>query len=132
MNIRKPHYTVFCLLAFLSVAFKPISATPRGPKFLVEETLVSYSESSRQNYLAFPAIVETGESEVLVSYKRGDSHARDLGAVLEIILINRRDGSYEKPAAPGLATEIIGLGVSLAVFVVFFFLHLYLSGVSLH
>ena len=55
-----------------------------------------------------------------------------LWAVFEIILINRRDGSYQKPAAPGMTTEMIGLGVSVAVFMVFFFMHPYLSGVSLH
>ena len=36
-------------------------------------------------YLAFPALVRVGDEEILVSYKRGRSHARDPGAVLEVI-----------------------------------------------
>ena len=51
-------------------------------------------------------------------------------ALLEIILINSREGAYTKPEAPGMKTEIRGLIVSAVIFVVAMFLHPYFAGVN--
>ena len=50
-------------------------------------------------------------------------------ALLEMILINAREGAYTKPEAPGLKTEIRGLLISAVIFVVAIFLHPYFAGV---
>lgn len=52
-------------------------------------------------------------------------------AVLEIILINRREGAWIKPTPPGWARELRGLAISLVVFVVFAVAHPYFTGVAL-
>ena len=53
-------------------------------------------------------------------------------AILEIILINRREGAWVKQASPGWARELRGLVISLVVFVVFAVAHPYFTGVALH
>ena len=63
------------------------------------------------DYLAFPAIVETGKNEVLLSYKRGESHARDIGAVLEIIRVDLESGdTVQNPIQLGIPNEIMQMG----------------------
>jgi len=52
-------------------------------------------------------------------------------AVLEVLLINRREGAWEKPQAPGLGSEVRGLLISLLVFAVAVYLHKYFAGVPL-
>lgn len=52
-------------------------------------------------------------------------------AVLEIILINRRDGDWVKQEPPGWAREFRGLAISVVVFVVFAVAHPYFTGVAL-
>lgn len=51
-------------------------------------------------------------------------------ALLEMWLINRRDGPYEPPEAPPLAREIRGVLISAVVFSVVLLLHPYFTGVS--
>ena len=52
-------------------------------------------------------------------------------ALLEIILINRREGDWVKPAAPGWARELRGLVISLVVFVVIVMIHPYIAGMPI-
>lgn len=52
-------------------------------------------------------------------------------ALLEIILINRREGAWVKPAPAGWAREFRGLAISVVVFVVFAVAHPYFTGVAL-
>lgn len=52
-------------------------------------------------------------------------------AVLSIILINRRDGEWVKPEVPGWAREIRGFVISLVVFLVFMFVHRWITGVPI-
>ena len=53
-----------------------------------------------------------------------------LWALIEMPLINKRDGDYIKPEAPGWQVEIKGLAISAVVFIVLLFLHPYFAGVS--
>ncbi|MEE2733361.1 MAG: NnrU family protein [Pseudomonadota bacterium] len=52
-------------------------------------------------------------------------------AVIEIIVINRREGQWQKPPAKGLYIEVLLLGISAAVFVGLIMAHPYLSGIKL-
>ena len=51
-------------------------------------------------------------------------------AVLEILLINRRQGAYEKPPVIPVVRDLIPLAAGAVVFAVFLFLHPWLFGVS--
>ncbi|MBH54276.1 MAG: hypothetical protein CMI18_08005 [Opitutaceae bacterium] len=44
------------------------------------------------DYLAFPAIVPSGENEIMLSYKRGTDHGGDPGAQLEIVRFDLETG----------------------------------------
>jgi uncharacterized membrane protein len=52
-------------------------------------------------------------------------------AVVEIVVINKREGAWQKPEAPGLGREIRGLLISLVIFAVAVYLHQYYAGVPL-
>jgi uncharacterized membrane protein len=51
-------------------------------------------------------------------------------AVLEMLLINRREGPWKRPHAPALSVEIRGIVISAVVFFVLVYLHPYFAGVS--
>jgi len=51
-------------------------------------------------------------------------------AILEILLINRREGAYTKPVAPGFRGELVGVFISGALFLLVLYLHPYFTGVS--
>jgi uncharacterized membrane protein len=53
-------------------------------------------------------------------------------AILEIILINRREGEWVKPSPPGWVQELKGLAISIVIFVVVVKIHPYIAGVPLH
>jgi len=53
-----------------------------------------------------------------------------LWALLEMPLISRREGAWQKPDAPPLAGEIRGLIISIVIFVALIALHPYFAGVS--
>ena len=66
------------------MAKEPTAAIPITPNYKIEETIVSYRGTGTMDYLGFPAIVPSGENEIMLSYKRGTDHGWDPGAQLEI------------------------------------------------
>jgi uncharacterized membrane protein len=66
----------------------------------------------------------------------GDSRAlllfggMTLWAVVEILAINRRDGSWVKPRAPGAAAELVNLLAAAGVVALLVYLHPWLAGVA--
>ena len=52
-------------------------------------------------------------------------------AVVEVILINKRDGAWQKPAPAKLSTELTGLVISLVVIGLIVHFHEYLAGVRI-
>ncbi len=111
--MKKP-ISLFSLLSLAAGTFtfaEPSAPIPPSPSYRVEETLVSYRGIEKQDYLAFPAIVSTGKNEILLSYKRGESHARDIGAVLEIIRVDLKSGRrIQKPIQISVPGEIMQMG----------------------
>jgi hypothetical protein len=84
---------------------------PPGPQYRIEETLVSYRGTGSNDYLAFPAIAPLAGNEVLLSYKRGRQHARDPGAVLEVIRIDLESGrQLQEPIQIGGPEGIMQMG----------------------
>ena len=51
-------------------------------------------------------------------------------AVLEILMINRRDRAYTKPEAPGIRGELTGILISGIIFMIVLFAHPYFAGVT--
>lgn len=52
---------------------------------------VVHTLASGEDYLAFPALIEVGD-EVLVSFKRGKSHAADSGATQDLLRLEKASG----------------------------------------
>lgn len=51
-------------------------------------------------------------------------------AIMEILLINRRDGEWIKEPAPAWPKEIKGLAISVFIFVIVVAAHPFIAGVS--
>ena len=72
-----------CAMAQGELAYKKIEVLADG-------------SASAQPYLAFPAVLDLGK-DILVSYKRGRSHAGDPDAVLEMMRIDGKTGRGHEP-----------------------------------
>ena len=67
MNLRN-----FICLAQLIIlpslmAKEPTAAIPITPNYKIEENIVSYRGTGTMDYLGFPAIVPSGENEIMLS-----------------------------------------------------------------
>lgn len=51
-------------------------------------------------------------------------------ALIEMPLINRREGAWQRPYPPALSVEFRGIVISAVIFVVLVYLHPYFAGVS--
>ncbi len=60
-------------------------------EIVVPATKSVHPLAADEDYLAFPAVLDLGD-EVLVSYKRGRSHAADPGAVLDLLRLEKASG----------------------------------------
>ena len=70
-------------------------------------------------------LISNGETRSLVLFG-----GLGLWALLEMRMINAREGAWIKPEAPSLAIEARGLVIGVVVFVVAVLLHPYFAGVS--
>jgi uncharacterized membrane protein len=71
-------------------------------------------------------LLSNGESRSLVLFG-----CFGVWALLEILLISRREGAWERPAAEAFAADLKPLLAGTLVFVAFFLLHPYIFGISL-
>jgi hypothetical protein len=105
---------ILLILPLLPLSIKaadPTSPIPSTPQFKIEETLISYRGIDEQDYVAFPSIVESGKNEILLSYKRGEAHLRDPGAVLEVVRLNLNNGQIiQAPIQLGIPKTIMQMG----------------------
>lgn len=107
----KPILLALTLIPLSLFAAEPTATIPPTPQFRIEETLISYRGMEEQDYLAFPAIIESGENEILLSYKRGQKHGWDPGAVLEIVRLDLRSGQIiQNPIQLGIPNKIMQMG----------------------
>ncbi len=70
-------------------------------------------------------LLSNGDSRSLVLFG-----GLGLWALLEMFLINQREGAWVKPYGPALSVEVRGIVISAAVFFVLVYLHPYFAGVS--
>ena len=66
------------------------------PSYKKTQVLVAAASQGEWPYLAFPALVDLGD-DVLVSYKRGKSHAYDVGAGLDLLRLSTTTQTAERP-----------------------------------
>jgi len=122
MNIWKSILLVSILFPLCQTAAEPTATIPPTPQFRMEETIVSYRGTGTMDYLGFPAIVPSGEHEIMLSYKRGTDHGWDPGAQLEIIRFDVESGrAIQDPIQIDIPDRIMEMGesyteYSLAVF----------------
>ena len=99
------HFLLLCLIPCCAFAQEPTVPVQKSVHTLVQSTALPGSP-----YLAFPAVLDLGE-EVLVSFKKGRSHAADGDAVLDFLRIEKGTGkvlSHQTLAA--LKGEIMQMG----------------------
>lgn len=70
-------------------------------------------------------LLSNGDSRSLVLFG-----SLGLWALLEMPLINRREGRWQRPFGPALSVEIRGIVISAVVFFALVYLHPYFAGVS--
>lgn len=75
---------------------------------------------------SFAHLLANGDSRSIVLFS-----GMGAWAVLEITLINRREGVWTKPPRPGLKKEALSIAVSLVLLVVAALTHPYIAGVAI-
>jgi len=70
-------------------------------------------------------LLSNGDSRSLVLFG-----GLGIWAIVEMLLINRREGAWQRPFGPALSVEISGIVISVVAFFVLVFLHPYFAGVS--
>lgn len=146
---------VFTALILLSIAFMVFGWRSIEPTLLY---MLPYSLKHVFMLLIFIAFILFGASNYPTRIKRYVRHPQLMGvvvwalahlllngdsrslvlfgglgiwAILEIILINRREGAWVKQDPPAWTRELRGLAISVVVFVVFAVAHPYFTGVAL-
>ena len=81
-------------LCLLLLALPLASTAQNVPAYKKAAVLADGAASTNASYLAFPAVLDLG-GDVLVSYKRGRSHAADPGAALELLRLDGAAGQVQ-------------------------------------
>ncbi len=93
------------------VSAEPEGETPLVPAFRNEHVVASYRGKLKNDYVSFPAVLRTGENEILLSYKRGYSHAFDPGATLEFVRYDLESGeTLQGPTRIGMVDRVMQMG----------------------
>ena len=111
MSYKNSIWFIPTLLPFSLIGAEPTTILPSTPIYRTEETIISYRGSGTMDYLGFPAIVLSGDHEIMLSYKRGMDHGWDPGAVLEIIRFDLKSGhAIQEPIQLGIPDRIMEMG----------------------
>ena len=111
MNVSKSILLVSSLIPLNLIAAEPSATIPPTPQFRIEETIVSYRGTGTMDYLGFPAIVPSGENEIMLSYKRGTDHGWDPGAQIEVTRFDLKSGrAIQDPIQIGIPDRIMEMG----------------------
>lgn len=96
----------------------------------------SHAKTSIKRFVRHPQLTAVLLWSIAHLSANGDSRSIMLFAslgvwsLLEMLLINRRDGEWVKPERASMRSEIIGAAISLTVFLVLIALHPFFAGVS--
>jgi len=96
----------------------------------------SHGKSNIKRFIRHPQLSAVVVWAIAHLLANGDSRSVTLfgvlgvWAVIQMVLINRRDGEYVPPAQRPWSAEMKPVVIGLALYVIMFFLHPYLFGVS--
>ncbi len=150
----KPYRIIFAITIFISIALMvlgwrsaeqwaiyepPTWGQPIGGVLILAAFLLfglAHAKTNVKRYIRHPQLtglilwaighlLANGDNLSLILFT-----TLGLWALLEIVLINGREGPWQKPEPVPLTSEIRPLLIGLAIFAVFFFAHPYLFGVS--
>lgn len=150
---ENPYKGVFSVALFISVALMVIgwrSATPAliyiPPTWGTPVTSVlmlisvwlfgaAYQRTRIKRYIRHPQLTGMALWSLSHLLSNGDSRSLvlfgglGLWALLEMLLINRREGAWVRPYGPALSVEVRGILIAVVIFFVLVYLHPYFAGV---
>jgi len=110
--------TPLMIVAFLLFGFANIPSTVK--RFIRHPQLTAIATWAAAH------LISNGDSRSLVLFG-----GLGLWALIEMPLINRREGAWEKPYTPPLVPQLRAAAISIVIFIVVFLLHPYFTGVPL-
>jgi uncharacterized membrane protein len=149
---ENPYKIMFSLIVLGSIALMVLGWRSTDPEFLYQLPDWSRMVTVILMLVAFVLMVAARRKSIIKQFIRhpqltgvavwsiahlisnGDTRSlvlfggMGLWALIEIRVINARDGVWKKPERPALSAEFIGLAISFVVFAVFVFLHPYFTG----
>lgn len=96
----------------------------------------SHAKTNIKRYVRHPQLTSVLVWSIAHLLSNGDIRSLTLfgtlglWALIEIPLINRREGTWEKPERASMRSEVIGATISVVVYLVLIALHPYYAGVS--
>jgi hypothetical protein len=78
------------------------------PSYQYEQTLVAAADMDGGSYLAFPVTVRLSDTEILIGYKRGFTHAFDREATFDLVRLNSATERFQRQS-PALRRENLNL-----------------------
>ena len=94
--------TAILYMFLLSVITDVVAQEPIIPKYRSIQIITASADLQDRNYLAFPSILQSGDDRILICYKRGTKHGRDVEANLEMIEFDiERNEILQKLSLPG-------------------------------
>jgi len=97
--------------------------------------IVSARPSRVKQFLRHPQLTGVALWAIAHLAMNGDSRSlvlfggMALWAVLEILAINKRDGTWQKPEAPAMTVDIVTLAIAAIVVAILIFVHPWIAGV---
>jgi uncharacterized membrane protein len=110
-------------MALMALAFVLLGASNRATRI---GRVVRHPQLSGVLVWAVAHLLANGDSRSLVLFG-----GFAIWSALEMILISRREGAWNKPEAPGWGAEITGIVISLVVMVAVMWAHPWIAGVPL-
>ena len=111
MHLWRSILLLILMIPLSAFSAEPTAEVPLAPNFRIEQTVASYRGKLLNDYISFPALIRTGENEILLSYKRGYAHARDPGATLEFIRYDLESGkTIQGPTRIGMPDRVMQMG----------------------
>jgi len=151
---ENPYKGVFSLALILSIVFMvigwrsatpqhvyvpPSSGTPLTSVLMLFSVMLfgaAQQPTRIKRYIRHPQLTGMAVWSGSHLLSNGDSRSLVLfgglgtWALIEMLLINRREGAWRRPYPPALSVEIRGIVISAVVFFVLVYLHPYFAGVS--
>ncbi len=108
-------------LALMVIAFLCLGASQRATRI---GRVIRHPQLTGLLIWSISHLMTNGDSRSLLLFG-----ALGIWALLEIILISRREGAWKKPQAPAWAVEILGIAITLVVMAIVVWAHPWIAGI---